>query len=232
MVNIEKQRKVGNNMTAGHFQEFEDEYLEMMYQFYENDPDARVRTGDLAEALRVTPASTTEMVQRLASKGYLEYVPYKGSILTEKGLFHGKKMKRRHRLAEVLLEHLPFTGNQHSTACRLEHAIDDDLEVALTIYLNDPKIDPSGTVIPTMSEDIENRVNSELAGLRTLSELADGESATIRMITAAKQDIDYLNNLSIKVGQEISCGGSNHYQIGNLEVQLDNNIANMVIISR
>ena len=62
-------------MTAGHFQEFEDEYLEMMYQFYEKDPDVRVRTGDLAEALRVTPASTTEMVQRLASKGYLEYVP-------------------------------------------------------------------------------------------------------------------------------------------------------------
>ena len=29
-------------MSAGHFQEFEDEYLEMMYQFYEKDPDARV----------------------------------------------------------------------------------------------------------------------------------------------------------------------------------------------
>ena len=70
-------------MSAGHFQEFEDEYLEMMYQFYEKDSDARVRTGDLAEALRVTPASTTEMVQRLASKGYLEYIPYKGSTLTE-----------------------------------------------------------------------------------------------------------------------------------------------------
>ena len=119
-------------------------------RFYEKDPDAKVRTGDLAEALRVTPASTTEMVQRLASKGYLEYVPYKGSSLTEKGLIHGKKMKRRHRLAEVLLEHLPFSGNQHATACRLEHAIDDDLEVALTIYLNNPKIDPSGTAIPTI----------------------------------------------------------------------------------
>ena len=65
-------------------------------------------------------------------------------MLTEQGLIHGKKMKRRHRLAEVLLEHLPFNGNQHATACRLEHAIDDDLEVALTIYLNNPQIDPSG----------------------------------------------------------------------------------------
>ena len=219
-------------MTAGHFQEFEDEYLEMMYQFYEKDPDSRVRTGDLAEALRVTPASTTEMVQRLASKGFLEYVPYKGSILTEKGLVHGKKMKRRHRLAEVLLEHLPFTGNQHATACRLEHAIDDDLEVALTIYLNNPKIDPSGTAIPTMSEDIETRVNSELSGLMTLNQLRDGESATIKLIVAAKQDIEKLNDLSITVGQEISSLGSHSYQIANLEVQLDNDIAQRVVISR
>jgi DtxR family Mn-dependent transcriptional regulator len=218
-------------MTAGHFQEFEDEYLEMMYQFFEKDPDAKVRTGDLAEALRVTPASTTEMVQRLASKGYLEYVPYKGSSLTEKGLIHGKKMKRRHRLAEVLLEHLPFSGNQHATACRLEHAIDDDLEVALTIYLNNPKIDPSGTAIPTMSQDIESRVNSSLSGLRKLNELENGESATIKLIVAAKQDIERLSDLNISVGQKISSQGNNSFEIGNMVLQLDNDIAQRVLIS-
>ena len=218
-------------MTAGHFQEFEDEYLEMMYQFFEKDPDAKVRTGDLAEALRVTPASTTEMVQRLASKGYLEYVPYKGSSLTEKGLIHGKKMKRRHRLAEVLLEHLPFSGNQHATACRLEHAIDDDLEVALTIYLNNPKIDPSGTAIPTMSQDIESRVNSSLSGLRKLNELENGESATIKLIVAAKQDIERLSDLNISVGQEISSLGNNSFEIANMVLQLDNDIGQRVLIS-
>ena len=218
-------------MTAGHFQEFEDEYLEMMYQFFEKDPDAKVRTGDLAEALRVTPASTTEMVQRLASKGYLEYVPYKGSSLTEKGLIHGKKMKRRHRLAEVLLEHLPFSGNQHATACRLEHAIDDDLEVALTIYLNNPKIDPSGTAIPTMSQDIESRVNSILSGLRKLNQLENGESATIKLIVAAKQDIERLSDLNISVGQKISSLGNNSFEIANMVLQLDNDIAQRVLIS-
>ena len=218
-------------MTAGHFQEFEDEYLEMMYQFYEKDPDARVRTGDLAEALRVTPASTTEMVQRLASKGYLEYVPYKGSSLTEKGLTHGKKMKRRHRLAEVLLEHLPFSGNQHATACRLEHAIDDDLEVALTIYLNNPKIDPSGTAIPEMSQDIESRVNSSLTGLRKLNQLENGESATIKLIVAAKQDIERLSDLNISVGQKISSLGNNSFEISDMALQLDNEIAQSVLIS-
>ena len=217
-------------MSAGHFQEFEDEYIEMMYQFYEKDPDARVRTGDLAESLRVTPASTTEMVQRLASKGYLEYIPYKGSTLTEKGLIYGKKMKRRHRLAEVLLQHLPFDGNQHATACRLEHAIDDDLEVALTIYLNNPQIDPSGTTIPSMSDDIESRVNSSIKGFKNLNQLSQGESSTIKMIVAGKSDIDLLNNLNIAVGTEIKSTEQGSYQVADMTVQLSKEIADRIII--
>ena len=59
-------------MSTGHFQEFEDEYLETMYEFYEKDPSLRVRTGSLAESLKISPASATEMVQRLASKGFLQ----------------------------------------------------------------------------------------------------------------------------------------------------------------
>ncbi|DAC58352.1 MAG TPA: metal-dependent transcriptional regulator [Candidatus Poseidoniales archaeon] len=217
-------------MSAGHFQEFEDEYLEMMYQFYEKDPDARVRTGDLAEALRVTPASTTEMVQRLASKGYLEYIPYKGSTLTDKGLVYGKKMKRRHRLAEVLLQHLPFDGNQHATACRLEHAIDDDLEVALTIYFNNPQIDPSGTPIPSMSEDIESRVNTTIQDFKNLNQLSQGESSTIKMIVAGKSDIHFLNNLNIAVGAEIKSIEQGSYQVADMTVQLSKEIADRIII--
>ena len=217
-------------MSAGHFQEFEDEYLEMMYQFYEKDPDARVRTGDLAEALRVTPASTTEMVQRLATKGFIDYLPYKGSVLTEQGLIHGKKMKRRHRLAEVLLEHLPFNGNQHATACRLEHAIDDDLEVALTIYLNNPQIDPSGTPIPTMSEDIEGRVNSIRDGMRDLTQLDKDESSVIKMIVAGTTDIAHLNNLGVSIGKTIQSLGDNSYGIGDMIVQISEELSLRIIV--
>jgi len=217
-------------MSAGHFQEFEDEYLEMMYQFFEKDPDARVRTGDLAEALRVTPASTTEMVQRLASKGFIDYLPYKGSILTEKGLIHGKKMKRRHRLAEVLLDHLPFNGNQHATACRLEHAIDDDLEVALTLYLNNPEVDPSGTPIPTMSEDIESRVNSTMVGMKKLNQLKDGESSKIKVIVAGAQDVIYLNQSKIAVGNSILALGSGSYQVGEMVIQINDELSSRILV--
>ncbi|MBL6732561.1 MAG: metal-dependent transcriptional regulator [Candidatus Poseidoniaceae archaeon] len=218
-------------MSSGHFQEFEDEYLEMMYQFYEKDPDSRVRTGDLAEALRVTPASTTEMVQRLAVKGFLDYVPYKGSSLTEQGLIHGKKMKRRHRLAEVLLEHLPFDGNQHSTACRLEHAIDDDLEVALTIYLDNPVKDPSGTKIPSMSSDIEARVTKLNSGLSSLANLAVGHRGIVKIIALGKLDTDLVKQFNITIGDAISKIGDNRYQCNDSDIQLHDDIAAKFIIS-
>jgi Mn-dependent DtxR family transcriptional regulator len=46
---------------GGHFQEFEDEYLETMYSYYERDSELLVRTGELASALGVSPASATEI---------------------------------------------------------------------------------------------------------------------------------------------------------------------------
>ena len=39
---------------------------------------------NLAKYLGVSPASSTEMIQRLAKNGFVDYVPYKGAILTEK----------------------------------------------------------------------------------------------------------------------------------------------------
>ena len=158
---------------VGHFQEFEDEYLEMMYEFHEDEPGGMVRTGDLAAKLDVSPASATEMVQRLASRGYLEYVPYKGARLTEEGLIHGQKMKRRHRLAEVLLSILPYEGNPHETACRLEHAIDDDMEVALSRLITPETKDPSGREIPQPTPDIAARL-SQSASSVPLSQLPEG----------------------------------------------------------
>ena len=92
---FEKRRVGGEKLGSGHFQEFEDEYMEMMYQFHEKHLCV-IRNRDLADAMGVKPASA-EMVQRLASKGFLDYKPYKGVRLTDSGLIYGKRMKRRHR---------------------------------------------------------------------------------------------------------------------------------------
>ena len=168
-------------MGAGHFQEFEDEYLETLYEFHERFPGKRVRNGDLAKYLDVSPASATEMVQRLAKNGFVDYVPYKGVNLTEKGLDHGMMMKRRHRLAEVLLTLLPFEGDIHETACRLEHAFDDDLEVCISLLLGNPTLDPSGRDIPPANSRIAGKIDSGTS-FSNLSDMSVNSTAEIILI--------------------------------------------------
>ncbi|RJU88096.1 MAG: metal-dependent transcriptional regulator [Candidatus Poseidoniales archaeon] len=188
---------------VGHFQEFEDEYLEMMYEFHESDAGGVVRTGDLASKLGVSPASATEMVQRLATRGYLEYIPYKGARLTAQGLVHGQKMKRRHRLAEVLLEILPYDGNPHETACRLEHAIDDDMEVALSRLITSETLDPSGREIPQPTEDIAARLSSSNQTC-SLEALADGAAGRLTMLLLPAAEAVAMNEKGFVVGANIA----------------------------
>lgn len=186
---------------VGHFQEFEDEYLETMYEFHEHEPLGLVRTGELASRLGVSPASATEMVQRLASRGLLEYVPYKGARLTSEGLVHGQKMKRRHRLAEVLLDLLPYDGDAHETACRLEHAIDDDMEVALSRLISPTTTDPSGRPIPAPTSDIAKRLLDDLQP-KTVEQLTIGEQGVVAGSILPTQTLEQLasNGFSTGVG--------------------------------
>ena len=216
---------------AGHFQEFEDEYLETMYEFYEMDENSRVRTGDLAERLKVSPASATEMIQRLSSKGYIDYERYKGAKLTQKGLEHGRMMKRRHRLAEVLLDRIPFDGNMHETACRLEHAIDDDLEVALTVLLGNPQLDPSGRIIPETGAHLDTRIRAFGETHVELSNLEANQSGIIQGMLIS-EGLQSLLQESLGLGQSITSCGSGRYDVDGTEMMLDDAIAKNIIVQR
>ena len=186
-------------MVTGHFQEFEDEYLETLYEFDERIPGERVRNGELAKYLGVSPASATEMIQRLAKNGFVDYVPYKGAVLTDKGLEHGMMMKRRHRLAEVLLTQLPFEGDVHETACRLEHAFNDDLEVCISLLLGNPTIDPSGRTIPPANQRIAHRLEHS-PSVSTLSDLPSLAKAEVVFIMTTSSTRTSLKEVGINIG--------------------------------
>ena len=222
----------------GHFQEFEDQYLETMYKFYEENGEnanVRVRTGDLPERLRVSPASATEMIQRLGAKGYIDYERYKGAKLTVEGLKHGQMIKRRHRLAEVLLERIPFEGNTHETACRLEHAIDDDLEVALTLLLGNPQTAPIDGAhemsrdIPDISEGLSQRVLEKLNKHKSIHELSIDESGEIvgLLITQELRDL-FQGHLSI--GASVKSNGNMSYVINKQTMDIKADVARLIIV--
>ena len=215
-------------MVTGHFQEYEDEYLETLYEFHEKRPGTRVRNGELAKYLDVSPASATEMVQRLAKNGFVDYVAYKGTRLTEKGLEHGMMMKRRHRLAEVLLTKLPFEGDVHETACRLEHAFNDDLELCISLLLGNPTIDPSGRNIPPANSRIADKIGMK-PKFSSLASLESSNSGDIVLILTTAGDREILEQTGLKIGDKITRNDGELW-CGDKMLQIELSLAEKIIL--
>jgi len=94
-----------------------EEYLEALYTLTQDGKTAS--TGGVSKRLRIAPASVTEMLRKLAESGYVNYAPYQGVTLTEKGFEIAEKMTRKHRLLERFLHDMLKIGNDkvHYEAC-------------------------------------------------------------------------------------------------------------------
>ncbi len=93
------------------------------------DADGRVTTCVLARHLGIAPASVTNMMQRLAADGLLDYTPYRGVALTTAGEREAEAVSRKHEVIErYLIGTLGFSNAQaHAEAERLEHAASHQL---------------------------------------------------------------------------------------------------------
>lgn len=124
-----------------------EEYLESIYKLQQEQHP--VSTSRLAEHLKLSPPSVSEMVKKLASKNLVSHTE-KGVCLTKEGELNAKKVIRRHRLSERLLtDILGFRWDQvHDEACRLEHAISPEMEDRIAENLGNPRTCPHGHPIP------------------------------------------------------------------------------------
>src|SRR5437763_713006 len=115
-----------------------DEYLEAIYNLTQNGDPAT--TSAISKRLDIAPASTTEMLRKLADEDYVNYIPYQGVTLTSKGLGIGERMTRKHRLLERFLHDSLKIGNDkvHAEACAMEHSLSDEAERALCQALKVP----------------------------------------------------------------------------------------------
>ena len=168
------------------------------------------------------------MVQRLAKNGFVDYVPYKGTCLTEKGLEHGMMMKRRHRLAEVLLTKLPFEGDVHETACRLEHAFNDDLELCISLLLGNPKLDPSGRNIPPANSRIAHKLDVESL-LSSLASLGDSKEGEVVLILTTSGERDVLEQCGVKIGNTVVTKDGDYWCDGKI-LQIAEDLAEKIIL--
>ena len=153
-----------------------EDYLKTIYLLAETE--APVSTSRIAEARAVSPASVTNMVQRLAERELVDYRKHRGVTLTDEGERQALRTIRRHRLLELYLtEALGFRWDEvHDQAELLEHAASDALIDRIAAVLGDPSHDPHGDPIPAKDGTIAAMDDLPLTAL------APGERARVSRI--------------------------------------------------
>ena len=73
-----------------------EDYLERILELINTKGYARV--VDIAQSLKISQASVTNMIQRMDSDGLLKYERYRGMALTASGEALAKNITRRHRI--------------------------------------------------------------------------------------------------------------------------------------
>ncbi len=81
-----------------------EDYLEQILDLINTKGYARV--ADIAQGLRISQASVTNMVQRLDAEGLLKYEKYRGLVLTTAGETLARNIMRRHQLLTDFLRML------------------------------------------------------------------------------------------------------------------------------
>jgi DtxR family transcriptional regulator, Mn-dependent transcriptional regulator len=162
--------------------------------------DGTVSTNALAERLGVTAASVSGMVKKLAERGLVEHVPYKGVALTADGRRVALEVMRHHRLLELYLaEQLGVPWDRvHEEAEALEHVLSEDLEARIAAKLGNPTHDPHGDPIPDADLVIDEGDTFSLADLDVgargrFVRISDSDPAMLR----------YLDERGVRLGDEL-----------------------------
>ncbi len=209
------------------FSEVEQMYMKSIFEVHSSTPDAIVKTTQLADIMGISPASATEMIQRLSDRGVVTHIPYRGFRLTPEGFQFAARIKRREGLAKILLtEIIGYDGDVSEAACRLEHSINEDLEKSLDRFLGYPEFDTDGNRIP----GIEREVDSPVIGtLLPASSLPIGASATIELLATNAVDAITLEEAGLTSGSIIT-NREGVLSIGDLRISLSEGLSRCVIV--
>ncbi len=176
------------------------DYAKAIYSLQQRADGHPVATNDLAERLHVTPASVSAMLKKLAERGLVEHVPYRGVLLTGPGERVALEVLRHHRLLELYLaEHLGVPWDRvHQEAETLEHVISEDLEARIAAKLGEPTHDPHGDPIPSADLEIDEGHARPLETLET--------GATGRFVRVSDSDpemLRYLDDRGVRLGDAL-----------------------------
>jgi DtxR family Mn-dependent transcriptional regulator len=192
-----------------------------------------VSTNSIAAEMNTSAASVSDMLKKLKEKKLIIYKKYKGVALNKKGKSIAVNILRKHRLWETfLVRKLDFNWDEvHDVAEQLEHIKSEELIDKLDSFLNYPKFDPHGEVIPTKEGTIPqtDRV--------LLSEIEENTNGIVLGVTLDETSfLQYLNKLKIEIGTKIQIfdridfDKSVNISINNKKQNISNELAKHLLI--
>ncbi|MCW4049890.1 MAG: metal-dependent transcriptional regulator [Candidatus Bathyarchaeota archaeon] len=205
-----------------------EEYLEAIYSF--NEKGRIAKNNEISNKLKVSPPSVTQMVKRLADEGLVTYEPYKGTMLTGKGMALAQKVVRKHRLLERLL--YDFLGlpreKVHDQACRMEHSITDETMMALCDALNKPETCIDMKPIPECNVDIadcadcstiRSKIEDEALLTTQLAHLKPGEGGKVAFIRGGGNSTQRIIDMGLTPGTYVKMTNAAPFR-GPVEVEV------------
>lgn len=115
-----------------------EDYVKFMF---EHGGEEAITNKMIADGLNVSPASVSEMMQKLAREGLVKTQRYRGSELTESGYQMAQELVRIHEIWEYFLEQkLGYSKEEvHNFAEVLEHATPIELADRLARFIEFPE---------------------------------------------------------------------------------------------
>lgn len=183
----------------------EENYLKVIHRLSEATSED-ISTNAVAELMQTKAASVTDMLRKLAEKGWVNYQKYQGVRLSVEGEKIALSIVRKHRLWEVfLVDKMGFNWDEvHEIAEQLEHIESDQLINKLDEYLGFPKTDPHGDPIPNKEGILPELAYSHLSDIKAtktckLMGVAQDSAVFLQLLTklnlslGAKLDIHEIN---------------------------------------
>lgn len=213
---------------------FED-YLKIIYKLsQEGMSEKGVSTSSIAERLKISQASVSNMLKKLADQGLIQYEPYYGVTLTEQGHDIAVNMIRRHRILELyLVERLSYSWDEVDAEAEvLEHAVSDKMINRMWEELGQPLRDPHGAPIPTESGEILTTETFSLANVQ------EGELVKVaRFQNRSPDELRYLHSIGlirkadVKIIHKAPFEGPVTIEINGAEYAIDLRLAKSIFVA-
>ncbi|WP_062060082.1 metal-dependent transcriptional regulator [Aquimarina longa] len=189
-----------NKLNSNNLTKSEEDYLKALFYLIVEEDSVKVGNNQLAEYLNVSPASANNMIKKLKAKDYVISEKYGKLDLTEGGRLIAVRLIRKHRLWETFLcNYLNFTWDEvHEVAEQLEHIKSRKLIDELDRFMDFPKKDPHGEMIP--NADGEYAILPKI----TLSSLLEGDVCELVAVNDGSVNfLKYVSEIGLVLSSEI-----------------------------